>query len=145
MSIKLQTKGFESLLEAIQEAQGDLERVTKACLRKSADIMQQELKTEMRASKVDDGLIAAMPTPEITQEGNEFTARVGYRKGAYNPNNISDGYKVVFLNYGTPRRTKHGKIAARGFIQRAKAAAQPKIRKEQRATLKRILSGLQNR
>lgn len=143
MSIKLQTKGFSELLEAIQEAQGDLDRTAKYCLRKSADIMQDELKREMRASGVDSGLIERMPTPEINQEGDRFEARVGFRKGNYDPNNISDGYKAVFLNYGTPRRTKHGKVKARDFISRAKAAAKPKMRKEQKAALKKILSRLE--
>jgi hypothetical protein len=66
-------------------------------------------------------------------------ARVGYKKGAYNPNDISDGYKVVFSNYGTPKRSKHGKIEAKGFIDRAQKNARKRIKKAQKEALEKIL------
>lgn len=150
MSIKLTTKGFESLLEDVKIAGGSVDQACESALKQSAVIMQNELKAEMRSSGVDGGLIESMPKFTVEKEGNEYTARVGYRKGAYDPENLSDGYKVVFLNYGTPNRTKHGKIVDvseggkihLGFIQRAKAAAQPKMRKEQRKALKKIIERL---
>lgn len=135
----LQLKGFDDLLEQIQKAGGSIDRAADSCLRQSAQIMQSELKGQMQAAGVDSGLINAMPPPQITVDGNRFKAEVGYNKGNYDPRNPSDGYKVVFLNYGTPRRTKHGKVAARGFIKKAKNTARPKIKKAQRATLEKIL------
>lgn len=80
-----------------------------------------------------------MPPPQITIDGNRYSAAVGYKKGSYDPSAPSDGYKVVFLNYGTPRRTKHGKVAARGFIQKAKKNASKQIKKAQKETLEKIL------
>jgi hypothetical protein len=80
-----------------------------------------------------------MPPPQIIVEGNTYRAEVGYKKGSYDPSNPSDGYKVVFLNYGTPRRTMHGKVKARGFILNAKKKASPQIKKAQKATLEKIL------
>lgn len=142
MSIKLTTKGFESLLEDVKIAGGSIDQACESALKQAAVIMQSELKAEMRSSGVDGELIAKMPKFTVEKEGNEYTARVGYRKGAYDPENLSDGYKVVFLNYGTPNRTKHGKVKALGFIQRAKAAAQPKMRKEQRKALQKIIQRL---
>ena len=135
----LQLKGFDDLLEQIQKAGGSIDRTADSCLRQSAQIMQTELKAQMQAAGVDSDLINAMPPPQITVEGNIYRAAVGYKKGNYDPNNPSDGYKVVFLNYGTPRRTMHGKVAARGFIQASKKKARPRIKKEQRATLEKIL------
>ena len=135
----LQLKGFDDLLEQIQKAGGEVDRAADSCLRQSAQILQQELKAQMQAAGVDSDLINAMPPPQITVEGNIYRAAVGYKKGDYDPQNLSDGYKVVFLNYGTPRRTKHGKVAARGFIQAAKKKASPKIKKAQRTTLEKIL------
>ena len=135
----LQLKGFDDLLEQIQKAGGSIDAAASSCLRQSAQIMHAELKTQMQAAGVDSGLINAMPPPQITVDGNRYSAAVGYKKGNFDPRNPSDGYKVVFLNYGTPRRTMHGKVAARGFIKKAKKKARPQIKKAQRETLEKIL------
>ena len=142
MSIKLQLDGFDELLKKIEKAGGSIDAAAETCLKKSANIMEAELKTQMSKADVDAALINRMPAPTIEKDGNRMTARVGYKKGAYNPNNISDGYKVVFLNYGTPKRKKHGKIKARGFIAKAKKKAKPQIKRQQETTLDEIFRGL---
>lgn len=139
MAIKLQLSGFDELLEQIEKAGGTIDRAVESCLNQSAHIMQSELKSEMQKSGVDNDLIDRMPTPELQKEGNTMIARVGYKKGAYNPNDISDGYKVVFSNYGTPKRSKHGKIEAKGFIDRAQKNARKRIKKAQKEALEKIL------
>lgn len=148
MSIKLKLNGFDDMLSKIEKAGGTIDGAAKQCLETSAQIMHDELKKQMQAANVDNGLINRMPPPEIESEGNRHTARVGYKKGTYDENNPSDGYKVVFLNYGTPKRSKHGKIenggkVKLGFIKRAKSKAATKIKKEQAQTLEKILGGLQ--
>lgn len=135
----LQLKGFDDLLEQIQKAGGSIDSAADSCVRQSANIMQAELKAQMQAAGVDGDLINRMPPPQIIIDGNNYRAEVGYKKGSFDPKNLSDGYKVVFRNYGTPRRSMHGKVKARGFIQAAKKKASPKIKKEQRATLEKIL------
>lgn len=153
MSIKLKLDGFEDLLKNIEAAGGSIQKATESAVRQSAQIMQSELKAEMQASNVGSDLINAMPNFDIETEGNRITASVGYKKGAYNPDDLSDGYKVVMLNYGTPHRKKHGKIKEGshmaaggslklGFIQRAKENANKKIKKEQKAALNKILERL---
>ena len=144
MSIKLKLDaGWNDLLKAIERAGGKIEPVTLKCMQDSADIMQHELKAQMRKSNVEERLIDKMPANKIENEHGRITARVGYDKGVYDPNNPSDAYKVVFLNYGTPHRKKHGKVKARGFIQRAKKNAKRKITIQQENALKEILRGLQ--
>lgn len=135
----LQLKGFDNLLEQIQKAGGSIDQAADSCLRQSAQIMQSELKAQMQAAGVDGDLINSMPPPQIEIKGNRYSAAVGYKKGNFDPRNPSDGYKAIFLNYGTPRRTKHGKVAARGFIQKAKKDASPRIKKAQREALEKIL------
>lgn len=142
MSIKLKLEGFDELLTAIEKAGGTIDGAAKQCLQKSAKIMNDELTAQMRTAKVDSGLINRMPSPEVEINGNRYTARVGYKKGAYDPNNPSDGYKVVFANYGTPRRSKHGKQPDKRFIEKAKKKAKPRIKKSQQQTLDEILGGL---
>lgn len=139
MAIKLQFSGFDELLEQIQKADGTVDRAVESCMKQSAQIMQSELKAEMQKSGVDSDLINRMPTPELQKDGNTIIARVGYKKGAYNPNDISDGYKAVFLNYGTPKRSKHGKVEAKGFIDRAQKKARKRIKKAQKEALEKIL------
>ena len=140
--IKIKLEGFDDILAKIQKAGGTIDKAAKTCIEKSADIMQAELKEQMQNVNVSARLINAMPPPKITAQGNRYTANVGYEKGDYDPRNPSDGYKVVFLNYGTPKRTKHGKVKARGFIQSAKKNARPKIKKQQEETLNDILKEL---
>ena len=120
MSIKLKLEGFDELLTQIKKAGGSIDVAAQQCLEKSADIMETELKSEMGKAGVESSLINRMDRSEVFVDGNAYVAKVGYKKGAYDPNDISDGYKVVFLNYGTPHRSIHGKIVARGFIQKAK-------------------------
>ena len=135
----LQLKGFDDLLEKIQKAGGSVDAAADSCLRQSAQIMESELKAQMQAAGVDGNLINRMPPPKITVKNNRYSAAVGYEKGEFDPRDPSDGHKVVFLNYGTPRRTMHGKVAARGFIQAAKKKARPRIKKAQQETLEKIL------
>lgn len=159
--IKLQLKGFDDMMEQIQRAGGDLNQAAESCIKESAQIMHAELKAEAQSSGMDSGLVGRMPQPEITVNGNRYTAKVGYKMGDYDPDNPSDGFKAAFWNYGTPNRQtsdnkqqvqingnwvtvgrSRGAIAEHGYIARAREAAAPKIKKAQKATLKEILGRL---
>jgi HK97 gp10 family phage protein len=142
LPITLKLTGFEEMLSAIDKAGGSIDRAANQCMQKSAKLMEEELKTQMRSAKVKSDLISRMPSPEVEKEGNRYTARVGFVKGEYNPKKPSDAYKAIFLNYGTPRRTKHGQVKARHFIENAKENAKSKIKNSQQQTLKEILGGL---
>jgi hypothetical protein len=143
MSIKLQLSGFDELFEQIKKANGSVDKAAEQCLKESAQIMHSELTAQMQNAGVDSDLIARMPQPEIKKDNNTIIARVGYKKGTYNPDDLSDGFKVVFLNYGTPKRSKHGKIEAMGFIDKAQRKAKKSIKKKQEETLKKIIGELQ--
>lgn len=137
--IQLNIEGFDELLKKIEDAGGNINSAVNYCMEKSAKIQHEELQTQMRKASpkpVDAGLISRMPPPEITWSGNACTARVGYHKGAYDPHNLSDGYKAVFINYGTPR------IEPRNFIDKAKKKAKSKIKKAQQEAFNEILEDL---
>ena len=51
----------------------------------------------------------------------------------------------MFLNYGTPHRSVHGKVVARAFIQKAKKAAKKPIKAEQEKTLTEIVAKAQRK
>lgn len=139
MSIKLKLEGFEEMLQQVEGAAAVADRAASSCIKQAAQIMHKELKSEMQKSNVDSDLINRMPQPEIEADGNRYTARVGYKKGTYDENDPSDGYKIVFANYGTPNRSKHGKQPAKGFIKRAKDNASKQIKKAQKETLNKIM------
>lgn len=146
MAIKLDLKGFDEMLRKIEKANGNVDAAAKKCMDKSAQIMQDELKSQMQAADLQNTmsrLISRMPSPRVENDHGLWTAQVGYEKGAYDPKNPSDAYEVIFINYGTPRRAKHGKVQARGFIAKAKKKAKSKIKKEQQQILDEILRGLQ--
>lgn len=140
--ITVKLEGFEELYKQIEKANGSMNKAAESCIKQSAQIVQSELKTQMQSAGVPSDLIGRMPSPTITAEGNTYTAHVGYEKGEYNEKKPSDGYKVVFLNYGTPHRRKHGKIVARGFIQKAKKKSAPKVKKAQKEVLEKIIGRL---
>lgn len=142
MSIKFKIEGFEKILKDIEKANGSMVSACESALRQSAKTMQTELTSSMREANVPNHLIDAMPNFEIERYGNTVVARVGYKKGTYDPKNLSDGYKVVFLNYGTPHRSVHGKMVAKGFIDTAKRKARPKIKKQQQQVFDKILERL---
>lgn len=132
----LNLTGFDELLKKIEEAGGTIDGAVDSCMTQAAQILQKEQKAAMRKTKVDDGLINRMQMPETEKNGNTITVRVGYKKGTYDPKNLSDGYKAVFINYGTPR------IKPRKFIETAKKKAKPQVNKEAEATFNKILEDL---
>lgn len=142
--ITIKISGFEEILTEIQKAGGSIDKAVDSALRQSAQIVQSELKSQMQNAGVDGNLVNAMPNFEVEQDGNQHVAYVGYKKGTYDPKNPSDGYKVVFLNYGTPHRKKHGKMVAKGFIQKAKKKARPQVKKEQQKAFDKILGRLKD-
>ena len=138
--ITLKLDGFEKMLKDIEAAGGSINKSVDSAMKQSAQIVQDELKKQMKCASpkaVDSGLISRMPSPSIEWDGNECRAEVGYKKDSYNPKNISDGYKAVFINYGTPR------IAPREFIKKAKGKSKTPVKKAQEQAFKKILERLQ--
>jgi HK97 gp10 family phage protein len=136
MSIKVEFKGFEEMIEKLQAANKDVDKAVEKCVRASAEIIDDQLKDSMRSAGVASSLIRDMDAIRYEREGNSFSAKVGYKKGAYNPKEPSDGYKAIFINYGTPR------ITPRSFVADAKKKSKNKVKKEQEKILNEILGGL---
>ena len=137
--ITLKLDGFEEMLKDIEAAGGTINKAVDSTMKQSAQIVQAELKKQMQGASpkaVDSGLINRMSS-SVKWEGNVCTAEVGYKKGSYNPKKLDDGYKAVFINYGTPR------IAPSGFIGKAKEKAKQPVKKAQEQAFKKILERLQ--
>ena len=141
MAIKIKLEGFDELLEQIEKAEGDVDRAANSALSASAEIMESELRAQLNAA-TESNLAQRMPRFKIKHVGNSYRAEVGFQSTPYNPRDPSDYHKAVFLNYGTPFRSKHGKEEARGFITKAKRRARPKIKKAQKEALDKIIQRL---
>ena len=136
MGVKLKLKNFDVLLEKIQSAQGDIDKATENCVKRSAEIIEEEYKNHMRQTGTDEGLVERMDPIRYEHNGNSYSAKVGYEIGQYNPNNLDDAFKALFLNYGTPR------IKPREYVAKMKKSAAPKVKKEQQKVLQEILEEL---
>lgn len=138
----LEIKGFEKLLEKVQQAEGDIESVTTKVANECVDIMYSDLKNAANAAGVPSSVSNEITKEKASWNGNVCSAGVGWKLGSFNPDNPSQGYKAIFLNYGTPRRSKHGQVQGRFFITAAKKSSKKKVKKAQENALKEITGDL---
>jgi hypothetical protein len=141
------TVNFDSLLNKIKKAGGDIEKATWDAARKGGRVYYQTLVEECKKSGVPDHLIDKIRFNCLRDaSGSRFAVVVGWYMDVYNPAEPSDGYKVVFLNYGTPRRESskgnRGYIDGRGFIGRSKKKSRKLIKQAQEEFLKSVLGDL---
>lgn len=150
----LQLQGFESFLERLQEAGVAMETEGRKCFEECSENLYDELYLKAQKAGLDNRLLEQMIHEEIENpNANIWRAEVGWKKQkptAENP--LPDTYKVMFYNYGTPKRaTKSGAnrgqedahpVGSHGFIKKAKLAARNKNKKLQEATLEKILGEL---
>ena len=139
---------FDSLLNKIKKAGGDIEAATWDAARAGGRVYYQYLVEECKRSGVPEHLIDKISFNCLRDSGgNRFAVVVGWKIPNYNPNDPADVFKVIFLNYGTPRRetstgANRGYINGRGFIGRARKKAVRPIKAAQEELLNKILKGL---
>lgn len=131
--VSITFKGFGEMIERIQKADRDIQPIVNDCMQKAVVIQERALKTAMAEKGVDADLINGMDSPKIEWIGNRCKATVGYEKGNYTPNDISDTYKLIFKNYGTP------KMDELNFIEEAKKKGRKEIQKESKKALTEII------
>lgn len=159
--------GFDELIERIKKANGNAPTAAKRAVESGAATYHAILYDKCKAAGVPDNLLETIEERIETDAGGErITATVGWQLPQYDPTNPADGYKVIFMNYGTARREvftnkplrvkingqwktlnkKHkgrGAEIKRGFIAAAKKAAKKKIRQAEESALNRILKDLE--
>lgn len=151
--------GFDKLLEQIKEADGDIKPAVEKALKVGADEVTQKIRQGFSAHGINQ---APIIEPSVSWDGNTASCEVGWKLGAYNPANPSDGYKAMFSEYGTAQRStkeneqvsingewattkNRGAVTATPFyrpaIEDAKKSSS-KNKKAQKAALEEILKGL---
>lgn len=150
----LQLQGFESFLERLQEAGAKMDYEGRKCFEKCSENLYDELYDKAQKAGLDNRLLEQMIHEEVEGgSANVWRAEVGWKKQkptAGNP--LPDTYKVMFYNYGTPKRTtKKGAnrgqedahpVGSHGFIKKAKLAVRNRNKKLQEETLEKIIEGL---
>lgn len=142
--LKIQLEGFDDLLKKIEKAEGDINKATDSAIRSSAYAMDNALRAEMNAENFDSPkhkIVKQMDEPEIFWSGNTCIAKVGYKLGEYDPKNLSEGFKALFFNYGTPRRAP-SKEPKHLYVKKAKKKVSRQIKKNQEEVLNKILGRL---
>lgn len=150
----LELKGFAELYAAIEQAGKNAEVEGRKLFEKCAENMYDELYTKAEQAGLSDRLLEQIDEKFVEEQKlNIWRYEVGWKKTKPTTGNpLPDVYKVMFFNYGTPRRTTkaghdRGEESAHpkgshGFIKKAKLAAANKNRKLQKQTLEKILKGL---
>lgn len=151
MAIKLKLDGFDELIRQLEKAGRDADGEGMKCAKECAQILDAELRKQMVETDRDtsgmnrqSSLAQRMPPPQVKNEHGLIKAEVGFKKDTYNPNNPSDAYKAIFLNYGTPRRTKHGKVEGRNFVKKAQKIAKPKMKNAVEKAMDNIVKELKS-
>lgn len=151
--MRLQVKGFEDMLARVQKANGDIDKAARECMEKSARILESNLRREAEASGAETSEIVRT----VTSSKLKVNAEVGWKLGSYDSNNPSQGYKAMFVEFGTgkhsgrsagkDRQTKAG--ANRGstephpFMHNARKKSKKPIHAVQAETLHNIVKELE--
>lgn len=150
--IKLQLKGFEDMLAAIQKASGDVDKAARTCMEKSVSVLEEYLIDEAAESGAETSEIFH----QVTQEGNRISGETGWKLGGYDSNNPSEGYRAMFVEFGTGKHSARGKgkdrttaaghnrgsTEPRPFMEQARKRAVKPVRTIQRETLQNIMREL---
>lgn len=162
-ALKIDLKGFDEMIDKLRKAGANVEEVGWDIARKSGKIFYDDLKSACSEAKVPETITSQIRfQAERDGSGARTSVSVGWANAEnFNPKNPLPVHKVVFLNYGTPRRytfrggqkvkidgkfvtvgTDRGSETGSGFISAAKKSAKPKIRKYQKDRFQELLKGI---
>lgn len=152
--MRLKVGGFEKMLERVQKAGGDVDAAAQQCMEQSLQVLERNLKKEAEAS----GAPTSTVTHTVTVNGNRISGETGWKLGAYDSSNPSEGYEAMFREFGTGKHSQRGKgkdrqtaagfnrgsTEPRPFMEKARAESVKPIRAIQRKTLQNIVKELES-
>ena len=151
--MRLKIGGFDKMLERVQKAGGNVDAVARECMEQSLQVLERNLKKEAEAS----GAQTSTVTHTVTANGNRISGETGWKLGAYDSSNPSEGYDAMFREFGTGKHSKRGKgkdretaagynrgsTEPRPFMEKARAESVKPVRAIQRKTLQKIVKELE--
>lgn len=151
--IKLQLDGFEDMLARVQKANGDIDKAARDCMEKSAQILESNLRREAAAAGAETSEIVR----EVTSSKLKVKAEVGWKLGSYDSDNPSQGYRAMFVEFGTGKHSgrsagkdrqtaagaNRGSTAPRPFMAAARKKSKKPIHAVQEETLHNIVKELE--
>lgn len=146
-------QGFDDFLEQLQEAGKNMEVEGRKCFETCAENLYDALYENGKKAGLSERLLEQIEEKFIeNSNANIWSYEVGWKKQKPASDPLPDVYKVIFYNYGTPKRTtrkgwNRGKESphpqgSHGFIKKAKLSAIRKNKKVQSDALKKIIGGL---
>lgn len=149
----LQLQGFDEFLEELEKAGAKMDTEGRKCFEKCAENLYDELYAKASSAGLDNRLLEQLEEEFIeVSSKNVWYYECGWKKQKPKVNPLPDTYKVMFYNYGTPKRTTRSganrgtesahPVGSHGFIKKAKLAVRNKNKKLQKETLNRIIGGL---
>ena len=137
----LKLDGFKEILEKLVESGKIADKEADNISKKGGEIIRDELASAMNKADVSFDLIRRLPANQYSHIGDVYTARAGYIPTDYDPDNLSDFFKALFINVGTPNR-QPTQIEGRDFIGAAKKAAKPRLKNIEEELLKNTTKDL---
>lgn len=155
---RIELKGFDEFYEKLQRVSDNADKVAEKKFDECLSIIESELKNKGQAAGLSSHLLQGITRDTLVFNGS-WLAKVGWKQRKAEAGYISDYHKVIFLNYGTPRRkvktdkqkiaingdwktltNDRGEIMKRGFIKRAKLSSNRKIKTLMKNTLHEMLN-----
>ena len=103
--MRMKVSGFDEMLDAIRRAGGDVDKAVKVCMEESVQILEGNLIKAAEASGAETSTVSH----KVTSEGNRVAAETGWELGAYDSANPSEGYRAMFVEFGTGKSSQRGK------------------------------------
>lgn len=140
MPLKMKIPNLSEEIKRLNVVAKKSDAIFKQVAVRAGQAMQNEIKSELAKAPYPTGGIAAGMMPlEADKIGDSVSIEVGWKLGSYPKNSTvptSDGWKALFINYGTP----HNK--AYPFMDKASEESTKLARKEARKAVTELIKEL---
>ena len=136
--LRLTTKGFSQLEQALKVAEGKAVKVVTDAMQKAAADFTQEIRSGAAARELPQESLDAIMEPVVKNDKNVISCTAGFKLGEYGDGD-GGGYIALYTEYGTPHRNKYGRQQPDPFISPARDKAAKAYKKEVNTGLNKIL------
>lgn len=136
--LRLTTKGFTQLEQALKAAEGKAVKVVTDAMQKAAADFTQEIRAGAAARGLPQESLDAIMEPVVKNDKNVISCTAGFKLGEYGDGD-GGGYIALYKEYGTPYRSKYGHQQPDPFIAPARDKAAKVYKKEVNTGLNKIL------